>query len=96
MSSCWAEWASVTGSPRALEMAGGHIGYDVRPSARCQGHATAILAAALPVAASLGITEALLTCEEANKISQRVIEKNGGRLIDKVGSKLRYWVPTSA
>jgi predicted acetyltransferase len=80
----------------ALEVAGGHIGYDVRPSARREGHATAILATALPVAASLGITEALLTCEETNTVSQRVIEKNGGRLIDKVGSKLRYWVPTSA
>jgi predicted acetyltransferase len=29
----------------ALEKAGGHIGYDVRPGARRQGHATAILAA---------------------------------------------------
>ncbi|GAA3472240.1 GNAT family N-acetyltransferase [Nonomuraea roseola] len=29
----------------ALEKAGGHIGYDVRPSARRQGHASAMLAA---------------------------------------------------
>ncbi|MGR6968036.1 GNAT family N-acetyltransferase [Streptomyces cynarae] len=79
----------------ALEKAGGHIGYDVRPSARRQGHATAMLAAALPIAASLGITEALLTCDDTNTASQRVIEANGGRFIDTVGQKLRYWVPTS-
>ena len=34
---------------------GGHIGYDVRPSARRRGHATAMLRAALPVARELGI-----------------------------------------
>ena len=96
MSSCAGPSVHPSQAHPALEVAGGHIGYDVRPSARRQGHATAILAAALPVAASLGITEALLTCEETNTVSQRVIEKNGGRLIDKVGSKLRYWVPTSA
>jgi hypothetical protein len=30
------------------------MGYDIRPSARQQGHATATLTAALPVAGSLG------------------------------------------
>jgi GNAT superfamily N-acetyltransferase len=35
----------------ALETIGGHIGYDVRPSARRRGHATAMLAAALPIGA---------------------------------------------
>ncbi len=79
----------------ALERAGGHIGYDVRPSARRQGHATAMLAAALPVAASLGIEQALLTCDDTNTASQRVIEANGGRFIDMVGHKRRYRVPTS-
>ena len=38
---------------------GGHIGYDVRPSARRQGHATAMLGAILPVANGLGIDPAL-------------------------------------
>lgn len=74
---------------------GGHIGYDVRPSARRQGHATAMLATALPVAASLGIDEALLTCDETNIGSRRVIEGNGGRYIDSIGEKRRYWVPTT-
>jgi predicted acetyltransferase len=78
----------------ALERTGGHIGYDVRPSARRRGHATAMLAAALPSARALGITEALLTCDETNVASQRVIEANGGRLIDPVGPKRRYRVST--
>ena len=38
---------------RLLEL-GGHIGYDVRPSARRRGHATAMLAAVLPYAAGDG------------------------------------------
>ncbi|MDG4862229.1 GNAT family N-acetyltransferase [Streptomyces sp. T-3] len=79
----------------ALEAEGGHIGYDVRPGARRRGHATAMLAASLPVAASLGITQALLTCDETNIASRRVIEGSGGRYIDTVGAKRRYWVPTS-
>ncbi|WP_208903973.1 GNAT family N-acetyltransferase [Streptomyces incarnatus] len=79
----------------AFEKAGGHIGYDVRPSARGQGHATAMLAAALPIARSLGITQALLTVDETDIASRRVIETNGGRFIDPVGEKHRYRVPTS-
>ncbi|MFE0173287.1 GNAT family N-acetyltransferase [Streptomyces sp. NPDC059002] len=79
----------------ALEKVGGHIGYDVRPSARRQGHATAMLAAALPIARSLGIAEALLTVDATNVASRRVIETNGGRFIDTVGEKCRYRVTTT-
>ncbi len=74
---------------------GGHIGHDIRPSARRRGHATAMLAAALPVARSLGINPALLTCDENNIASRRVIEANGGVLEDVRGGQLRYWAPTS-
>jgi predicted acetyltransferase len=74
---------------------GGHIGYDVRPSARRQGHATAMLAAALPVARSLGIGPALVTCDQDNAASRQVIEANGGVLEDQRGRELRFWVPTS-
>jgi predicted acetyltransferase len=80
-------------TPKLLEM-GGHIGYDVRPSARQRGHATAMLRAALPVARSLGIEQALVTCDEDNVASRKVIETNGGVLADQRGDKLRYWVPT--
>lgn len=64
-------------TPR-LEKIGGHIGYDVRPSARRRGHGSAMLAAALPIARRLGITSALLTCDVDNvaprKISKAVVE----------------------
>jgi predicted acetyltransferase len=73
---------------------GGHIGYVVRPSARRQGHATAMLAAALPVAAGLGIDPVLVTCDYDNVASRLVIEANGGVFEDQRGEKLRYWIPT--
>lgn len=78
-----------------LRSVGGHIGYDVRPSARRRGHATAMLAAALPVARGLGIDRALLTCHEDNIGSRKTIEANGGVLDGEPDGMLRYWVPTS-
>jgi predicted acetyltransferase len=80
-------------TPRLLEL-GGHIGYDVKPSARRRGHATAMLAAARPVARALGIDPALVTCDQANLASRRVIEANGGVLEDQRGSELRFWLAT--
>lgn len=79
-----------------LREVGGHIGYDVRPSARLQGHATAMLRAALPVARELGIACALITCDVDNVASRKVIEANGGKFEDERHGKLRYWVATGA
>jgi predicted acetyltransferase len=79
----------------SLREIGGHIGYDIRPSTRQRGHATAMLAAALPVARSLGIDQALLACDHDNLASRKVIEANGGVLEDTNGDKVRYWVPTT-
>lgn len=78
-----------------LREVGGHIGYDVRPSARRRGHATAMLAAVLPLARALRIDPALVTCDHDNTASRKVIEANGGRLEDARRGKLRYWVPTA-
>jgi len=78
---------------RLLEK-GGHIGYDVRPSARRKGHATAMLRAALPLAYDLGIEKALVTCNVDNVASARVIEANGGVREDRRGNKFRYWIAT--
>ncbi|MFF7933264.1 GNAT family N-acetyltransferase [Streptomyces sp. NPDC007940] len=80
-------------SPFLLEF-GGHIGYAVRPSARRRGHATAMLAAALPVCRQLGIDRALVTCDTTNTASRKVIEANGGEFEDRRGAKLRYWIRT--
>lgn len=79
-----------------LRELGGHIGYDVRPSARRRGHATAMLAAILPEARERGIDPALVTCDEDNLASRRTIEANGGVLEDVRGVKRRYWVPTGS
>ncbi len=73
---------------------GGHIGYSVRPSARRRGHASAALAAALPIARELGITRALVTCDETNAGSRATIEKNGGVYEDTRNGKRRYWIDT--
>ncbi|MGD9530300.1 GNAT family N-acetyltransferase [Pseudonocardia sp.] len=78
----------------ALRRHGGHIGYDVRPSARRRGHATAMLRAALPLAAGLGIEHALVTCDPGNVASRKVIEAAGGIRLDEPGPELRFWVPT--
>lgn len=80
-------------TPHLLE-SGGIIGYEVRPSARREGHATAMLRAALPVAEELGFGTVLVTCDDDNIASRKVIEGCGGRLEDQRGRKLRYWVPT--
>jgi predicted acetyltransferase len=77
-----------------LLQVGGHIGYAVIPSARRRGHATAALAQSLPIAAELGIDPALVTCDDTNVASRRVIEKNGGVLEDVRAGKMRFWVPT--
>lgn len=74
---------------------GGHIGYDVRPTARRQGHATAMLAAVLPLAHDLGVDPALLTSDVDNVASRRVIEINGGRLEDERHGTYRFWLPTT-
>jgi predicted acetyltransferase len=72
---------------------GGHIGYDVRPTARRRGHATMMLRTALPVARELGIDSVLITCDPDNIASRKVIEACGGAFEDARRGKLRFWVP---
>lgn len=64
----------------ALRIEGGHIGYDTVPSFRGRGVAREMLRRALPVAASLGLGSVLITCDDTNQASIRVIEVNGGQL----------------
>jgi predicted acetyltransferase len=80
-----------------LEQFGGHIGYAVRPTERRKGYGNKMLELALPVIAEMGLTEILITCDEGNVASQKIIEKNGGlfenKLTDVQGTvKLRYWI----
>lgn len=82
----------------ALRVSGGHIGYDTLPSLRGRGVATEMVRQALPIARSLGLAEVLLTCDETNMASIRVIEKNGGalretRVLDPSRpAKRSYWI----
>lgn len=78
----------------SLRELGGHVGYDVRPSARRRGHATAMLRQLLPYAAGQGLGKVLVTCDDDNIASRKVIEACGGVFEDERVRKLRYWVPT--
>lgn len=83
-----------------LARVGGHIGYGVRPAFRRRGYATAMLRAGLAIVGDLGVEQALVTCDDANTASARVIERCGGVLQDVLtdGTSLvrRYLVPTGA
>src|SRR6266498_2486182 len=78
--------------------AGGHIGYEIRPSKRRCGYGTALLRLGLEKARERGLRRVLLTCDETNIGSRRVIEANGGQLENAVVvagqavQKLRYWI----
>ena len=61
---------------------GGHIGYSVRPLDRRQGVGVAQLQLALIECRRLGITRVLLTCNDDNEASRRVIQAAGGVLED--------------
>ena len=77
---------------------GGHIGYEVRPSRRKQGYGTRMLRLGLEKAQAAGIHRVLVTCDENNIGSKKIIEHNGGQFenaVQVVGSsvkKLRYWI----
>ena len=85
----------------ALRVEGGHIGYDTVPSFRGRGVATEMLRQALPVACALGLTAVLLTCDDTNAASIRVIERNGGSLRETRALdtnrplKRYYWITLS-
>jgi predicted acetyltransferase len=65
-----------------LRRRGGHIGYAVRPSARNRGVATEATKLAFERLREHKITEALITCNDSNAASARVIVKCGGRRIE--------------
>ena len=79
---------------RFLRDVGGHIGYVVRPSARRHGLATRMLAEALPVAADLGLNPVLITCDDDNLASAKVILANGGSEDVPFERKRRFWLAT--
>jgi predicted acetyltransferase len=81
-----------------LQKLGGHIGYQIRPSQRKKGYGTMILRLTLIKAKQLGLERVLVTCDDDNDFSAKIIERNGGILRDKCDrngpGKLtrRYWI----
>jgi len=78
---------------------GGQIGYVVVPEFRRQGYATQILGLARQFAHDrLGLERVLVTCDDDNIGSFKVIERNGGVLENVVSApdldkpKRRYWI----
>lgn len=77
---------------------GGHIGYWIRPSKRNMGYGKKILGLSLSEAKNLGISKVLITCDDTNIGSRRIIEDNGGILENIVENgknyhlKRRYWI----
>ena len=64
-----------------LRQFGGHVGYCTVPEFRGRGYAKAMLREGLDRLRALGTTTALLTTDETNVASQRVIESQGGRFL---------------
>lgn len=75
---------------------GGHCGYSVRPSERGKGYATEMLRLNMKKAKKLGIQKLLVTCNEKNMASERVILKCGGvyeSILTVEESRIkRYWI----
>lgn len=80
---------------------GGHIGYFIQPSKRKMGYGKMILKLALEETKKLGIFKALVTCDDTNAGSCKIIEANGGILENMIENgknnplKRRYWIKLS-
>lgn len=79
----------------ALRLRGGHIGYVIRYGAWGKGYGTDMLRLALEKAKDRGLSRVLITCNDSNLASARVMEKNGLVLEDIIevdGHRTRrYW-----
>lgn len=80
-----------------LSTRGGHVGYAVIPEYRRRGYATAILKGSIDIAREEGVTSVLVTCDDSNAGSVKVIERCGGVLEDIVLGDdgvafRRYWI----
>ncbi len=85
----------------ALRRYGGHIGYKIRPSQRRKGYGTRLCRLGIEEARRRGIMDILITCDDDNIGSRKIIEANGGLLADKVDNHRaaltrRYWIRSQA
>ncbi|MGI9437629.1 MAG: GNAT family N-acetyltransferase [Geminicoccaceae bacterium] len=81
-----------------LIQAGGHIGYGIRPTFQQRGFGKLILKMSLEKCLAYGIDRVLVTCNDSNIASAKIIEANGGVLEDlrddplRSGLLRRYWI----
>ncbi len=81
-----------------LRKVGGHVGYWIRPSKRKKGFGTKILELVLKKAREMSMKRILVTCDEDNVGSKKIIEANGG-VFEKANDmgkgkpkKLLFWI----
>jgi predicted acetyltransferase len=68
----------------------GHVGYSVVPWKRRRGYATRALKLLLPLARAEGLAYIEVTTDADNFASRRVIEANGGTLIERFHKPMAY------
>ena len=81
----------------SLRRYGGHIGYTIRPSQRGKGYGKRLCQLGIEAARQRGIGNILITCDDDNLPSRKIIEANGGQLLDRIDNgrgvlTRRYWV----
>ncbi len=64
----------------------GQLGYGVLPSKRRQGYGTLICKLLIEKAKEIGFENVIITCRDDNVGSAKIIEKNGGKLLETVYS----------
>jgi len=91
----------VPGSEELPPHVSGHVGYAVVPWKRNRGYARQALRLPLPIARELGLPRLLVTCDEDNAASRRVIAVNGGVMAGAAPDpehagrrKLLFWIST--
>ena len=62
----------------------GNMGFHIRPSKRNKGYGTEILRLGLLKAKSQGLKKVYINCSEENVTSIKIIEKNGGKFIERI------------
>ncbi|KGE17076.1 GNAT family N-acetyltransferase [Paenibacillus wynnii] len=73
---------------------GGHIGYVIRPSERNKGYGKILLRELIKEAIYKKIDQVLLTCDERNYPSRKIIEYNYGQLEEIKDGTCKYWIKT--
>lgn len=77
---------------------GGHIGYSIAPSERKKGYGSIMLKEALHKARDFQLEKVLITCDDDNPGSYKVIENNQGIIENKIFDEAtgkdvrRYWI----